>query len=293
MTEPGVKTMEHEDGTSGGKGASGAKAARPLARLMADTAACLGFYSRLPLPRGMADGAAPRFATSVRALPIAGAIIGAVGALVMAAALELGLGTLPAAILAVAALLAATGALHEDGLADTADGLFGGTTPERRLAIMRDSRIGAFGAAALCLGLFLRVALIAEIAGRGGMAGVAMAIVAAAAASRTAGLLPLVRLTPARSDGAAMSVGRPEPAALRFATLLALLIAAVAGIIGDLALTAIVTGCLAAVVGAWGITVIARRKIGGHTGDIAGAAQQIAEIAFLLGLLAASAQVSP
>jgi adenosylcobinamide-GDP ribazoletransferase len=239
------------------------------------------------------DGEAPRLATSIRALPIAGAIIGAVGALVMAATLALGLGPLPGAILAVAALLAATGALHEDGLADTADGLLGGTTPERRLAIMRDSRIGAFGAAALCLGLLLRIALIAEIAGRGSIVGAAMAIVTAAAVSRTAGLLPLVRLTPARADGAAASVGRPEPTAVRLSALLALLIAVIAGLIGDFALTAILTGCFASVVGAWIVTRLARVKLGGYTGDIAGAAQQIAEIAFLLGLLAASAQVSP
>jgi adenosylcobinamide-GDP ribazoletransferase len=281
VTEPGVKAREGEDGM---REARVTRPAGPLASLLTDTAACLAFYSRLPLPRRLADGEAPRFATSIRALPIAGAIIGAVGALVMVAALALGLGTLPAAILAVAALLAATGALHEDGLADTADGLFGGTTPERRLAIMRDSRIGAFGAAALCLGLLLRVALLAEIAGRVGSVGAAMVIIAAAAVSRTAGLLPLVRLVPARPDGAAASVGRPEPAATRLATLLALLVAVVAGLIGDLALVTILTGCLAAAAAALAVTSLARVKLGGHTGDIAGAAQQMAELAFLLGI---------
>jgi adenosylcobinamide-GDP ribazoletransferase len=219
-------------------------------------------------------------------LPIAGAIIGAAGALVMAAALALGLGDLPAAVLAVAVLVAVTGALHEDGLADTADGLFGGTTPERRLAIMRDSRIGAFGAAALCLGLLLRVSLLAEIAGRGSVVGAAMAIVAAAAVSRTAGLMPLVRLSPARPDGAAASVGRPRPAAVRTAALLALLVTFIAAVVGDLALGTVLVACLGSIVGAWLVTGLARRKLGGHTGDIVGAAQQLAEMGFFVGLLA-------
>ncbi|MBS7739260.1 MULTISPECIES: adenosylcobinamide-GDP ribazoletransferase [unclassified Chelatococcus] len=257
--------------------------------LVADTAACLVFYSRLPVPqRFLPDGgkAAPDFGTMIRALPLAGAIIGLGGGLAMAAGLSLGFGALPSAVLAVAALTMITGALHEDGWADTADGLFGGRTRERRLEIMRDSRIGAFGAAALCLGLLLRVALLAELASRAPALSVAAAVVVAAAISRTAGLLPLATLPPAKPDGAGASAGRPDATALSIAALLCLMLIIAAGFGADVGIGSATFGALLALAAAWGTARLARAKLGGHTGDIAGAAQQAAEMAFFLGMLA-------
>lgn len=122
-----------------------------------DLIACLQFYSRLPIPvlaierRGPAPHLMPDFRRIVRMLPVAGLIIALPAALVLALAQKLGLPPVLAAIFAIAALVATTGAFHEDGLADSADGLGGGMSRERELEIMKDSRIGAFGGAALIL----------------------------------------------------------------------------------------------------------------------------------------------
>ncbi|WP_019400563.1 adenosylcobinamide-GDP ribazoletransferase [Chelatococcus sp. GW1] len=261
----------------------------PALAFLADAAACLRFYSRLPvpaLPFEAAPHAMPDFSRAVRALPLAGAAIGLVGALAFLLATGLGFGTYLAACAAVAALLVATGVFHEDGLADTADGLWGGATPERRLTIMRDSRVGSYGAAALTLDLMIRVGLIAALAGRMPALATALALVAAAAASRTVGLLPFLLLKPARSDGAAHAAGQPTQAAFATAAAGSAVIAFLLLLPAGFGFLAIVLAlALAASAGA-GLSRIARAKIGGHTGDIAGAAQQAGEIAFLAGLLA-------
>lgn len=251
-----------------------------------DVARLLRFYSRLPvpaLPWEHDPGALPDFTRAPRLLPVAGALIGGIGAAVFA--LAQGLGAPIAAILAITALVTVTGAFHEDGLADTADGFWGGATVERRLAIMKDSRIGSYGGAALILSLMLRVAALAALAVKGGTTAACAAIVVAAAWSRVCGLLPLVLLDPARREGAGAAAGRPSGTtlvqALAIAAGLAMLLAALAGL-PMLALPALAGGLLLA-----GITThIAYRKIGGQTGDVAGAAQQVAEIGVLLALVA-------
>jgi adenosylcobinamide-GDP ribazoletransferase len=244
----------------------------------------LRFYSRLPVPAlpGESDAASPPdFAALPRALPLAGAIIGAVGALALAIAC--GILALPATVgaaFATAALVLTTGAMHEDGLADTADGLGGGTTRERRLEIMRDSRIGSYGAAALALALLMRVLILAALVDAEGWPTAAFALVAAAAVSRLAGLLPLWMLPAARTDGLASSVGRPSDASMAIGGLVALTVA-----IGCLAwtipLAKVLAACAAALLAVLPLVSLARRLIGGQTGDVAGAAQQFAEIAFL------------
>ena len=126
------------------------------------------FYSRLPvpaLPWEQDAHALPNFPRLVRVIPLAGLLLGLVPAAAMIVALALDLGPWLSAMLAVAAMVLATGALHEDGLADVADS-FGATTRDRRLEIMRDSRIGSFGAAALFLALALRIGALAEIVSR-------------------------------------------------------------------------------------------------------------------------------
>ena len=252
-------------------------------RLLADFLACMRFYSRLPVPV-LACEPAPYamldFATSIRMLPFAGALIGAVGGLVLIAADALGLPPLPAAGFALAGLLLTTGAFHEDGLADSADGLGGGASVARKLEIMKDSRIGTFGGAALVSSLFLRATLLASLIGAFGAPRTALLMIAANAASRVAALTPHYLLPPARTDGAAWAAARPLPSTLVIAGALAALIGlapALAGLpLGKLAL-----GLAAMLAGAGAMTEIARRQIGGQTGDIAGASQQIAEILFL------------
>ena len=151
------------------------------------------FLTRLPI--GTPADAAGRLAASSWAFPLVGAGVGAIAALVFLVAELLGLGAGAAALLAVLAALCVTGALHEDGLADTADGLFGGNDRPRRLAIMRDSRLGAYGVLALVLSVTLRAAALAQ-SGEAFYAG--LALVAAHAASR--GVLPAAMrvLAPAR-----------------------------------------------------------------------------------------------
>src|SRR5262245_31745400 len=129
--------------------------------LFAGFAAATAFFTRIPAP--MPDGRAGALAESAWAFPLVGAGIGAIATLAFLTAQLLRFGDWPAAVLAVLAGLALTGALHEDGLADTADGFFGGQDREQRLAIMNDSRHGTFGVLALVSSVLLRAAALAEI----------------------------------------------------------------------------------------------------------------------------------
>ncbi|WP_279357087.1 adenosylcobinamide-GDP ribazoletransferase [Methylobacterium indicum] len=253
-----------------------------------DLAACLRFYSRLPVPAlpGETDRhAAPDFRTVPRMLPLAGLVIGLPGAVALAAGLSLGLGPFLAATLALTFSTLVTGALHEDGLADVADGFGGGLTVARRLEIMRDSRIGAYGAAALVLSYALRIGALATLADRIGWR-VALALLAVAALSRTAALWPLCRLPPARPDGAAHAVGRPSGATHATAWALCLAVLIAAGLLGLPWLGLALAGILA-FVAAWTLARMAAHLVGGQTGDVIGASQQTAEIAALLALVIA------
>lgn len=249
------------------------------------------FYSRIPIPKLPFEAdqhALPDFSALPRLLPLAAIVI----ALPCVATLVLcrlaGLTPMLAAGFAIAVLVVSTGAFHEDGLADTADGLFGGTTPERRLDIMKDSRIGSYGAIVIAFSLLLRVIALGEIIGRDGTEIAAGIILATAAVSRTAGLLPLVLLPPARRDGASASVGRPSHKSFFVAALLTAGVALVC-IVGTESPPAVLAGMLAAAAAiAWAAVRLAQRLIGGQTGDIAGAVQQLVEIACLTSAVALS-----
>lgn len=266
------------------------EAAFPGAPLAYDLAACLRFYSRLPVPALPGEGdphGAPDFRTAPRMLPLAGAILALPASLALLAAWGLGLGPFLAATLAAATGILVTGALHEDGLADVADGFGGGATRERRLEIMRDSRIGAYGGVALVLALALRIGALATLLDRTG-AGTALALVLAAALSRIAALAPMALLAPARPDGAGAAVGRPSPATLGWAGASAVLLALIGAGLGlPLLGVALMLGLASLAAGA--VTALARSRIGGQTGDVIGACQQAAEIAALLALVAATA----
>jgi adenosylcobinamide-GDP ribazoletransferase len=253
-----------------------------------DLARCLRFYSRLPVPAlpWEADPhALPDFRAMAPFVPLAGLVLGLIPALVLLLALRLGLGSFLAAALAIAAMTAATGAFHEDGLADTADGFGGGVTVERRLAIMKDSLIGSFGGSALVLAFLLRIGSLSALAERLPPAGAAGAIVAAAMVSRVAGLMPLTLLPPARRDGASAAVGQPSGSGLSAAAALAAIVAAILAALNGWSLPALpLMLVLPALVGL-GLTRLSARLIGGQTGDVAGAIQQLAEIAAMIGLL--------
>ncbi|WP_103120681.1 adenosylcobinamide-GDP ribazoletransferase [Methylopila sp. Yamaguchi] len=238
----------------------------------------LRFFTRLPVPHswGSPDSAAI-FDGVARAAPLAGLVVGVVGGAVLAGLTGLGLSPFPAATLAVAASVALSGALHEDGLADVADGFGGGRDRERKLAIMRDSRLGSFGATALILTLLARVSLAAALAeGLGPAAGLAVA--AASTIARPAAVLPTVLLPPARADGAGHAA-RPAPSAVALGWAVGAALAAIlAGTGPGLAAAA------GAALAASALSVLARRQIGGVTGDVCGAAAALGEAAALTAL---------
>jgi adenosylcobinamide-GDP ribazoletransferase len=237
------------------------------------------FLTRLPVPvPGPAQ--AGDLAAAAHAFPLVGAAVGALAGLAGLLAAGLGLPPALAAGVALAAQVLLTGALHEDGLADVADGLGAGRDRVRTLAVMRDSRIGSFGVLALTGSLGLRWAALAALAdpyaaGAG--------LLAAAAASR-AGAAALLLLPPARADGQGAFAGRPAVAlvwiAIGWAALLALL-----ALPAGAALAGLTTAAIAAAL----VAALAWQRLAGQTGDVLGAAQQAGETAFLLALAAALA----
>ena len=234
--------------------------------------AVTAFFTRLPADPHAAG--AWRLADSAWAFPLVGAGIGGIAALALLMAQLIGLGSWPAAIMSVMAGLALTGALHEDGLADTADGFFGGRDRGERLQILRDSRHGTYGVLALVLSVVLRAAALAGI---GDVIHASLALIAAHAASRAALPMAMWGLPPARPDGLGATAGTPRSPAAIAAALIggAIALAALGPVRGAVALC--LTGGIV-----FAMTEVARRQIGGHTGDVLGAFQQIGEIVILL-----------
>ncbi|MGE0119841.1 MAG: adenosylcobinamide-GDP ribazoletransferase [Dongiaceae bacterium] len=242
----------------------------------ADLKIASAFLTRLPIPPVETTGL-PALARAARCFPLVGLGVGLAGGVVYALAVELGLPPLPAAVLAVAATVLATGALHEDGLADTVDGFGGGNGRDDKLRIMRDSRIGTYGVMSLILILGMQVAALAALADSGD---VAATLMVGHAVSRAL-LVPVMHLeAPARGDGLAASVGRPPAPTVLWALGIGGLIAVVLAGLGGLLAAAIAAAV------AWGTAGLARRQIGGITGDVLGAAQQGAMTATLLVLVA-------
>jgi adenosylcobinamide-GDP ribazoletransferase len=176
---------------------------------LAELAAAFAFLTRLPVGRF----AGPRFddalVTSTWAYPVVGGCVGALGGLAYWLLDALALPPTLCAVVTIGAMVMATGALHEDGLADTADGFGGGATRERKLEIMHDHQIGTYGAVALFVALALRIAATASLREP---ALVLVSLIAAGAVSRAgmAGLMSL--LPPARRDGLAARIGRQDRA---------------------------------------------------------------------------------
>lgn len=251
----------------------------PLPGLPGDIGVALVLLTRLPLPR-LPDTAFRRLARAAWAFPLAGLAVGLIAGAV--GLLALGLGLAPAAVagLVLAGQIALTGAMHEDGLADTADGLWGGHDPERRLEIMKDSRTGSYGVLALVLGLGLRWVALSGLIGAGFMWA---PLLAAAALSRAPLPMIMTALPPARAGGLSRSVGRPG----RDVSLAALTLGGAVGLVA--AGLAVVLPAVGALLAVLIVAHLARTRIGGQTGDILGAAQQVAEIVLLLGLQAALA----
>ena len=245
--------------------------------LPGDTRVCLGFFSRLPT--GI-SASAPDFSTSAAAWPLAGAAIIAGPAALLWFASLFNLPDLILAALAIGSAALVSGCLHEDGFADTFDGFGGGGSKQRKLDIMNDSRIGTYGTVALVFNLLLRVTALAAIIAAGN--GI-VALFAAAIVSRSLALWHWFTLPPARDEGLAATAGQPDEQALVIGSVLGF--AALFGLLIFLGTQSVFAVFLAAVAVAV-FTRVTQSQIGGHSGDTIGAAQQVAEIALLIGLAA-------
>jgi adenosylcobinamide-GDP ribazoletransferase len=241
-----------------------------------DFKTAVAFLTRLPMPHP--HGAIPEnFVRAHRMFPVVGALIGAAAGFVCLVLRWCGVPDLAAAALALGASAILTGALHEDGLADVADGFGGGRDRAAKLEIMRDSRLGTYGALILLVSFAARLSALAVIPD----GYVVYALVAAHALAR--GVLPVmsVNLPYARTDGLARNAGQPDAAVALTAIIIALVIALLA-----LSWANAFWSALAAALSALGMAWLAKRQIGGQTGDVLGGAEQVAETAILL-LLAA------
>ena len=246
--------------------------AETLQKLTADLRIGLSLCTRLPVgpsePVGEGDVARASWT-----FPIAGLLVGLVAVFAYWLAVRFNAAPQPAAALALAATMLLTGAMHEDGLADTADGL-GGRTREQKLDIMRDSRIGTFGACALAISLMLRWSTIADIAEPHF---VAIALVAAHVGARAC-LPAFMQLVPAaRQDGLSSGAGRPPTPSV-----IAALILAVVCLPLTLGVTGTAVALLMLVIAGLLLARLATRQFGGQTGDMLGAMEQVGEAIILL-----------
>ena len=222
-----------------------------------------------------------RAGRSPRWYPLVGALIGTAAALVYAALTWM----FPPALAALGAVgfgMLLTGCLHEDGLADVCDGLGGGATRERALEIMRDSRIGAFGALGLGLVVAATVMALADLP----PVVAAMGLIAGHAASRAAIVFVVLTCDYARADGAARHVAQDASDRGVAQVVLISMVVALAPLAFVAGLPAVFCGLVGLVLGVVVIRCAFMRRLGGYTGDCLGGTQQLAEIGFYLGVLA-------
>ena len=241
-----------------------------------DLRTAVAFLTRLPMPHP--EGEMPaNFVRARRMFPLVGAGIGGAVGLFCLGLRMIGLPDLAAAALALGASAILTGALHEDGLADVADGFGGGRDPAAKLEIMRDSRLGTYGALILMVSFAAKISALAALPD----GFIVQSLIATHALARA--VLPAMsnNLPYARNDGLAANAGRPDVATAAIAGALALVIAVL-----SLPWLEALGAALAAAACAAGMAWLAQRQIGGVTGDVLGAAEQVCETAVLV-LLAA------
>lgn len=264
-------------------------------QIYADLKSCILFLSRLPMSFSQ-HSPLPDFKRAPWAFAPAGMIIALPSALILWGALETGLAPPLAAILTVATMLLLTGALHEDGLADTADGFWGGFTKERKLEIMRDSSIGTYGVLGLLIVVSLRIGAIWQLCLAIEPLQAALAMVAIAGLSRAAMLQPWSLLPAARpSQSKGTGEGSKDESGLSARYGVPSRNTLVIGVIAALPAIALLIWTCGATHTALGLILfqgaimvlmgLSRHHIEGHTGDTLGATQQLSELGLLLGLV--------
>lgn len=239
------------------------------ATLIDDVRICLAFYTRLPVSYPLKESHS--FADAQWAAPVAGAVIGIIAGFVLWLALMLGLPEALAIIVALASCMLLTGALHEDGLADVADGFGGGREREKKLEIMRDSRLGSYGALALIVSFAMKITALSPLTAYSPNLAI-YALITAHIASRA--LLPafIAAVPPARQDGLSAAIGKFDPKIALIAIVSGVFILAFGGML--FAGSAIIALSLLFIF----FKNRTMRHIGGQTGDVLGALQQSAEV---------------
>lgn len=235
------------------------------------------FFTRLPVPAWVGHSA-EHLNRSARYFPAVGLLVGGIGALVYLAA-ALAWPKAIAVLLAMAATIHVTGAFHEDGLSDTVDGLGGGWEKLRILEIMKDSRVGSYGVVAIVLALLGKFTLLTEMAD----AWVPAALVAGHAVSRFASTTLLSAMEYVRED--TLSKAKPLATRLTPGEMATAALCTLAGL-ALLPPAQALAGCVLAALATLWMARYFRRWLGGYTGDCLGATQQVAEIAFYLGVAA-------
>lgn len=246
-----------------------------------DIAAALGLLTRLPVAIDT-DLAMKRSAAATWAYPVVGILLGGLSLLIFVIAVMIGLPSLIAVIFIIGFNVIVTGAMHQDGLADSADGLWGGWTVERRLEIMKDSHIGVYGVCAVVLFLLLYVATLSTVAFHPLLA---VGLIGGAALSRAMIVVVMSTLPNARGGGLSQSVGRPPMQSMWGAVGIGCGVTVVLGLLIGQVWAAVLIICVGAAA-TFACGAIAKRKIKGQTGDILGATQQVSEVAMLITLCA-------
>jgi adenosylcobinamide-GDP ribazoletransferase len=246
---------------------------RPFAELLL----CLSFLTRLPIPF-LRTIDPPPLAQAMRFFPVAGAMIGCVAAFCLWLLHSAHVPVFLASSIVCAILVLLTGALHEDGLADSFDGLFGGKTIEGRLAIMRDSRIGTYGALALAFAMLMRVGTYQALFELP-VWNLVLVLAACASFSRAMMVDLLWATKNARADGLSKYAGGPSRNAALFAIFTGGALVLYAGEQLQTGSGVIVILAAAALTGL--LRRMAINMIGGQTGDICGAVQVLSELAML------------
>ena len=241
-----------------------------------DFSLAIGLLTRVPMPHPV-EIVPNSLARAQRAFPLVGALTGLVVGLVDRGLLAVDVPALAAAALALGAGAALTGALHEDGLADVGDGFGGGRDRAAKLSIMRDSRLGTYGMIVLLVGFTVRMSALASLP----LGKILPALVVAHTLGRAAIPVLAANMPFARDDGLGRSAGRPDTASAITSVMIGIVIAL-------LCLTTAQALCVVvvAIAGAGAMAALAWRQIGGVTGDVFGAAEQVVEAAVLVVLAA-------
>ncbi|WP_025899659.1 adenosylcobinamide-GDP ribazoletransferase [Sneathiella glossodoripedis] len=237
----------------------------------------LVFLTRLPVRLNI-QFSMKNVGLASRVFALIGIIVGGLSAGVYWLAFNVGIPPVLGAMLAVSAQIILTGALHEDAIGDVADGFGGGVDKDKKLEIMRDSRVGTYAVVTLILIIGIKVSAIASYPGTWFTFGI---LLSAATCSRGLMGAAMYFMPAARADGLGASAGRPPVSAALTSLAFAIIIPVI--LLGPYAGSIAV---FSAIAGALFIGFIAYRQIGGQTGDVLGSIQQISECAFFISMAA-------